>query len=354
MQRVDFLVIGQGLAGTTFAHAVEKAGKSLLIIDNCSEKSSSFAAAGIINPISFKRLILSWKAELLIPFAKEFYKKIDSKLAANFFSEHALYRIFSSIEEQNNWHIKLKESTINKFISQPNSGLDLNKLNAPFGYGKVNSAARLDVAKYVLKSRAYFLKRNKIKEQDFKHKNLSKVNNGWVYKNILADNIVFCEGPKYTSNPFFNYLPAPFTKGETLTVKSATIPNKFINKGCFSFPLKNNTFLIGSTYNHKDMTLNPTPVAKEELELKLKEINSFSYTITNQKAGIRPTTTDRRPIIGKHPAINNLYIFNGLGSKGVMLAPYFSNELIQHVCFGKPIDSEANVQRYTKKHFKGA
>ena len=354
MQRVDFLVIGQGLAGTTFAHAVEKAGKSLLVVDNYSENSSSFAAAGIINPISFKRLILSWKAELLIPFASEFYKKIESELATTFFTEHALYRIFSSIEEQNNWHIKLKDSKINKFIGHPNYYLDIHKLNTPFGYGKVNFAARLDVAKYILKSRAYFLKNHKIIEEGFKYDKLSRINNGWVYKNIFAENVVFCEGPKYTSNPFFDYLPSPFTKGETLTLKSTSIPNKFINKGCFSFPINKTTFLIGSTYNHKEMTLNPTPKGKEELELKLKEINSFSYTVTKQKVGIRPTTTDRRPIIGKHPAFNNLYIFNGLGSKGVMLAPYFSKELIQHICFGKPIDSEANVHRYTKKHFKGA
>ena len=100
MQRVDFLVIGQGLAGTTFAHAVEKAGKSLLIVDKCSEKSSSFAAAGIINPISFKRLILSWRAELLVPFAKEFYKKIESKLAANFFLNMLYIEFFRPLKNK--------------------------------------------------------------------------------------------------------------------------------------------------------------------------------------------------------------------------------------------------------------
>jgi len=47
-----------------------------------------------------------------------------------------------------------------------------------------------------------------------------------------------------------------------------------------------------------------------------------------------------------------MHILNGLGSKGVMFAPYFSNQLIANIYKGKEIDSDAYVGRYSKKYFK--
>jgi glycine/D-amino acid oxidase-like deaminating enzyme len=67
--------------------------------------------------------------------------------------------------------------------------------------------------------------------------------------------------------------------------------------------------------------------ARMELDQKLMELIIIPYRVTAQDWGFRPTTPDRRPILGSMPDSENVVIFNGLGTKGVSLAPYFSAQL---------------------------
>ena len=155
----------------------------------------------------------------------------------------------------------------------------------------------------------------------------------------------------YINNPFFNYLPHNFCKGEIIIVESPDFPNKLINKGCFVYPLGKHRFIVGSSYNHQNLDYKCTVDGKNELLKKVATLGDFEFKIIDQKAGVRPTTKDRRPLIGKHPTFENMYIFNGLGSKGVMLAPFLSAQLIDSILTGSTIDPEADISRYTQKHF---
>jgi glycine/D-amino acid oxidase-like deaminating enzyme len=72
----------------------------------------------------------------------------------------------------------------------------------------------------------------------------------------------------------------------------------------------------------------------------------FPYQIIGQEWGMRPTTADRRPVLGQHPEFNQLLVFNGLGTKGVSLAPYFSHTLVQWMEKGIPLHKAVDVTRY--------
>ena len=351
MQQVDFIIFGQGLAGTGLAHTLDLKGKSYVIIDNCSEETSSFAAAGISHPISFKRLLLSWKSNLLIPYAEEFYSKIENLLNTSLYKKHSLFRVFSSIEEQNNWLSKMNDEPYKSYLSSSKNELLDSPILHPYDYGKVNSAGRLDVAKYILESRKLFIKKKCLQIEDFDYSLIKQKNTFFNYKNILCSHVVFCEGQQFINNPFFNYLPSKPSKGELIVIESDEFPALLINKGCFVYPLTKNTFLVGATYNHDDLSFKCTEDGKNELLNKLRNIGDFNFKIIQHKAGVRPTTYDRRPIVGCHPEVKNMHILNGLGSKGVMLSPYFSNELIENIYVNKAMDSEANVSRYSKKHY---
>ncbi len=352
MFKVDFIIFGQGLAGTSLAHSLDFKNKSYVIIDNCSTETSSFAAAGIYHPISFKRLLLAWKSNLLIPFAEDFYKKIELNLNTKFLKKHSLFRIFSSIEEQNNWYSKIDEPNFKNYISESNKELNNNSINFPYGYGKVSSAGRLNVSKYLLESRAHFIEKKSLRKENFEFSSIKKTNSGFSYKNINCAHLVFCEGQNYVKNPFFNYLPSKPSKGETIVIECDQFPELLINKGCFVYPLSKTNFLVGATYKHNDLSYRKSKEAREELISKLMNIGDFKFKIIQQKAGVRPTTYDRRPIVGNHPKINNMHILNGLGSKGVMFAPYFSNQLLAQIYEGKEIDSDVYVGRYSKKYFQ--
>ena len=352
MCKVDFIIVGQGLAGTVLALSLMSRSKSFKIIDDNSATASSFSAAGISHPLSFKRLILSWKAEKLIPISKEFYIKTSKIVNEVCFSDQEMLRLFSSFEEQNNWHRKSADITYNKFLKKSLFDFSEYKINDTYGHGKVNHAGRLNVSKYVKLFRKYFTDNNYLIKNNFNYTELLIDKNEVHYQNIIAKNIIFCEGPSIKNNPFFNYLPFGFNKGDIFKISSISLPEKLLSKGCFVLPIKKHEFIIGSTYNHKDLDLSNKKSGRKELIHKLSKLGVFNYKILTHKNGIRPSTIDRRPVIGEHPLIKNIFIFNGLGSRGVMLAPYYADQLLNAIIHDKKIDAEATVDRFSKVHLK--
>ena len=148
----------------------------------------------------------------------------------------------------------------------------------------------------------------------------------------------------------FNYLPIIPNKGELLEVRSTLLPDYIFNNGVFSLPKKNNLFTIGSTYSRLDKTPLITLKAKEKLLSKIgKVIDLRSLEIQNQKFGFRPTTIDRKPLIGKHPIIKNLYIINGMGSKAVLMAPLLINEFLEVIFKNQIFKVSVDIKRYNNK-----
>ncbi len=77
----------------------------------------------------------------------------------------------------------------------------------------------------------------------------------------------------------------------------------------------------------------------------MKKVLKIDFEIVNHQAGIRPTVNDRRPLMGLHPQHPTLAVFNGLGTKGVMLAPYFAYQLYSFLELNKPLDVEVDIKR---------
>ncbi|MDH4057467.1 MAG: FAD-dependent oxidoreductase, partial [Cyclobacteriaceae bacterium] len=111
---------------------------------------------------------------------------------------------------------------------------------------------------------------------------------------------------------------------------------------------------VGATYSLRDQTPAVTEDGRMELTRKLNQLVSFPYSIVNQQWGMRPTTHDRRPILGPHPEFEQLVIFNGLGTKGISLAPYFSEILTLWMEKGRPIDNVVAINRYKSLYWKSA
>ena len=172
------------------------------------------------------------------------------------------------------------------------------------------------------------------------------------YKSIKANRIVFAAGYGLKNNPFFGYLPLNGTKGELLTIKAPDYKEtQVIKSSVFSIPLEEDLYLIGATYKWKDKTNEPTEEAKTELLEKLKTFLKCDFEVVGHVAGIRPTVVDRRPLVGQHPKYKNLFVLNGFGSRGVMIAPYASAQLFNYIEKGTDLDSEINIDRFTKKYY---
>ena len=169
-----------------------------------------------------------------------------------------------------------------------------------------------------------------------------------AYQGIKARKIVFAEGYGLKQNPFFNNLPLTGTKGEMLMIETEADIPYVIKSNVFITPnvAKKGQYYVGATYNWNDKTNIPTPAAREHLENKLKKLLNYPYQVISQKAGIRPTVIDRRPLAGKHQVYKNLGVLNGMGTRGVILAPTMSRQLFNYLEFDMPLMREIDIRRF--------
>lgn len=348
----NYIIVGQGIAGTVLAQTLLKEGKSVLIIDGGLEHAASSIAAGLYNPVVFKRLVKSWMADELVPFMDSFYSDAEQLLNEQFYHKKQIVKLFADHAEKDFWTKKSLDE-VGTYLGQPVDPDYLKKgVENHFGAAEVKAAGNLDMAVFLKSFRAYFLKNECLLQQKFKYGDLSISEQRVSYQNVDAEKIIFCEGHQTTNNPYFNWLPFKLTKGELITIQlkdGYSIPlDKVINKGVFILPVGSNTYKVGATYEWIDLTIHPTEKGKAELIDKLKKVIQIPFDIIDHQAGIRPTVLDRRPLIGLHPKYPALGVFNGMGTKGVMLAPYFAKQFGAFLAGRGNLPDEVNCLRFIK------
>ncbi|MBO0321493.1 FAD-binding oxidoreductase [Muricauda sp. CAU 1633] len=347
----DYLVVGLGLAGISFCEVLEKEGKSFKVVSDVSQQASQ-VAGGLYNPVILKRFTLAWKAKEQMELAKPFYSDLEQKLGKTLDYKVPVLRRFASVEEQNTWFEASDKPGLGYFLSTTIIQNKNPNIDAPFGFGEVKFTGRIDTATLVESYRKYLDDKGFLVHESFDFSDFKQHDGHISYKSIQAKQIVFSCGYGLKNNPFFNYLPLNGTKGELLTIKAPDFKEEnVIKSSVFSIPLGNDLYRIGATYKWKDKTNEPTEASKKELLDKLSTFLKCDFEVVDHVAGIRPTVVDRRPLVGQHPEHKNLYVLNGFGSRGVLIAPYASGQLFNFLENQEPLDPEINIQRFTKKYY---
>lgn len=343
MKKYKYLIVGQGLSGTLLAHILEDRGFSFKIIDTGINNSSAIAA-GIINPIVFRRTTKSWMVDECYPSAIEMYQSLEKKLEEKFLHKRTIRRAFSSDQERDEWNKKASLPAFKPYINEL-SAKSPSYLNQPFGNAIVHEACYVDAPVFIESNRVYFQKKNLLITAEFNYDCVNE--SGCTIGEEHFEQIVFCEGYHGLKNPFFNYLPLTQTKGQLLSIQldSSINQSEILNRKCFFLPLENGTYKAGSTYEWDNETLHTTEEAKEEIMSHIGNLIKIPFKITHQEAGIRPTVVDRRPLVGMHPTKNNLFIFNGLGAKGYLLAPYFLRHFVEYLENKVSLNAEISIDR---------
>nr|WP_199001566.1 FAD-dependent oxidoreductase [Flavobacterium sp. ASV13] len=349
---LDYLIVGSGLAGISFAEIALKNNKSILVIDNKSQNSSRIAG-GLYNPVILKRFSEVWNAQEQLVLMNEFYNQIETKLQTKFNFKLPILRKFFSIEEQNNWFTASDKKNLAPFLSTKLISKKYNSIDSPYDYGEVLHTGYVDTALLLDHYKQYLLDNDWLLEESFDSSLIEFFDFGIQYKNIKARHIIFAEGFGLHKNPFFNYLPLDGTKGELFIIKAPDLDiDVIVNTSVFILPLGDNLFKVGATYNWQDKTDLPTEEGKQELLERIKEIITCDFEIVKHFAGVRPTVKDRRPLLGTHYERKSLHILNGLGTRGVMLGPAMAQELFNFIEKETPLSPEVNIQRFHKKYLK--
>ena len=346
MKHVDYIVVGCGLAGIAFCEQLRANNKMFLVFDTANQQASS-VAVGLYNPVVLKRFTAVWKAEELLDQALPRYRDIEELLNITIDYKLPVYRKFSSIEEQNLWFSATDKPPLNRFLSPKmiqNSNL---KIKATYGFGEVLETGRIDTAKLSEKYHQFLKGRDLLISECFDYKLLSLDSQSILYKSVKSKYIVFSEGIGLSRNPYFKHLPLNALKGEIITIKAPELNLDFILKSSvFIVPIGNDLYAVGSTYNWTDKSNEPTNEGKKELLKKLKTIVECDFEVVDHVAGLRPVVIDRRPLVGVHSKHKNVFVLNGLGTRGVMNAPYVAQQLYNLIENGTPLDKEIDIKRF--------
>jgi len=345
--KYDFIIVGQGIAGTVLADHLLKAGYKILVIDKLNLSNSSRVAGGLFNPITGRKMVKTWRADDLFEYLEPYYLDLERELAANFFKSMPIYRPFFSFEELNEWMGKSVDSEYKPYIKEVFGESKFgNDLNDKFGGLLLNKCGYLDTSALLDSFRRFLKNKGLLKDETFDFNELLMSENGVEYNGDIAKKIIFADGQLLRNNSFFNWLPLKPVKGELLYIRVDGSIDVIYNRGVFVIPVGNGICKVGSTYDHNNLNDKKTEEAKIELTRRLKDLVKFKFEITDQKAGVRPATKDRKPFIGIHPKHNQIGIFNGFGTKGVSLVPYFANQFVNMLTKGVDVDPEVDISRF--------
>lgn len=348
---IDYLIVGQGLAGSCLAWQLLQRGKRVLVLDVPGNNRSSIIAAGLFNPITGKLMSRTWLAETLFQSLFEFYPQVEQNLNQKFFYPMPLYRPFLSVQEQNEWMGYSAHPENQKFIDKIHTVSAYgDQAHDPFGGIVIKQCGYVDVPVFLQTMRSFLKEQNAFSEEWFDETQLQHSATEVTYRHWKASAIIFCTGISKTN--LWKAAPVKPLKGETLTIKLNEKPKLIYNRGVYVVPGNENLYKVGATYETQNLSESITEGARLELATRTRELLTLPFEIVDQNWGLRPTSPDRRPMLGHHPDSKNVIIFNGLGTKGVSLAPYFSAHLVNWLTGAAEIMPTVNINRFKALYSK--
>ncbi len=333
MKSVDYLVIGQGLAGSVFAWMALERGRRVLVVDREEAATSSKVAAGIVNPIPGKRLVRQWRFEEVWPVAKEFYRA----RTPDCFHERSVLRLLRTPDELNRWERRRLDPSYDAVWESEPAVVDPEAFHPVLGAFETRSGGWLNVPRFLNAAREALIARDAYRTGE------------GIPANVKASQVVWCQGFEATRNGPFAWLPMRSGKGQILDL---SIPGfaetRIVNGGKWLLPMGGDRYRTGSTFEWDATDPSPNAAGREELEAALAEILRLPFQVHESEAAFRPMAKQGHPILGTHPQEPGQAIFNGLGAKGVLLAPFFARQLLDHLETGSPVDREVDVRGYWK------
>lgn len=340
----DVLIVGFGLAGWALTEALKKHGISFVVYDALKSSSSSIAT-GIYNPIVLKRFRAIWNVNALMKHSIPFYTQPHY---TNAVSPMPIQRVLASVSEQNDWAVASDNIELSPYLNPkvlPNTNMNLH---APFGMGVVEQTGWIDTNKVLTIAQKELEQQHCFVGESFDYSALDITNTELCYKKWKVKHLFFAEGVGIRKNPWFSKLPVVPNKGEWLVVSCKGLGLKdIIKSSVFVVPLGGDRYRVGATYAREFKNVLPTEEGKTWLMTQFRKLTDLPYKIMDHGAGLRPTVTDRKPVIGQHPTHPNLWCVNGLGSRGVLWAPYLATTLVGALKNKKTITHELNLSRFS-------
>lgn len=348
MDPFDFAIVGQGLAGTTLAWQLRWKGFRVVVVDRGAAVTSSRVAAGLITPITGRRLAKSWRFDEFFAAACDFYPRVETAVGEQFFARRPVVRLFRDDRERAIFDDRAGRD-FRGLIDPDPPAVNGDWFAASLGGFTMTAIGQLAVARYLDASREVFRTDSGYRTGQVWGRDDLVIEPDGVRLpglGVTARRVVFCQGFDAARDPLFVGVPFAPAKGDILTLRVPGLAeDRVINRGVWLAPADGGLYRAGSTYDRDRLDDTPTPAAREEIAGRLREFLRLPFEVVGHAAAVRPIVDERKPVLGLHPASDRVGFFNGLGSKGSLLAPFYAAHLAGFLAGDHPLDPDVDLRR---------
>ena len=323
--RADILIIGQGLAGTMIGWECERAGLAFEIVDQGHATAATRVAAGIINPVTGRRLVKTWRVETLLSQAGETYQRIGDALGVALWRELRVWRLFADDIERAAFQRKRQTGELTPFVTEAGD-------EAGFW---IERAARVDLPTMLAAMRARWEAQGRLQVRRADPL-AESTQYAWV---------IDCTGNQGARMELAGVLPWEFSKGEVLKIAVGGLDSKVVlNRRHWVMPAEVEAAWVGATHEPGVVDPTPTAVGRERLEESARSLLGRDFHLVEHRAGVRVTLPDKLPAIGR--IRSGVGVANALGGKGALFAPMLAMEWVRLIRSGTPVDRELDAARF--------
>lgn len=354
--KTEFLLVGQGLCGTWLSYFLEQEKREFIILDPGNLPNASRQAGGLINPVTGRRLVTTWRIDELLPFAHTQYTRLSQLLFTEqekprhkLIEERNILQFFAHPDTRVVFEKRVRERS--DYLHLPTEPLAETALfNSPQGHGLIQKSCQVRPDLLLSSYKKHLLQQGRLLEKKFEYPQLNATASTHRYEDISFDYLIFCDGIGAHTNTLFDHLPVAPVKGEALILHIPDMPSSYVYKGPLTLiPLdQEGHWWAGSSYEWNFNDSNPSVAYRESTTDTLQQWLSLPFTIVDHWAAIRPGSKERRPFVGMLEQWPTIGFLGGMGTKGCSLAPYFANQLVQHLLHNTPLDPEADLRRFKR------
>jgi glycine/D-amino acid oxidase-like deaminating enzyme len=347
----DYLLIGHGIAGAVLARELRGRGQRVLVYDEPRPDAASRVAAGLMNPVAGKRFALTWRANETMPTAVAYYQQLNEELGDGFFLASPILKVFGSAQEQAQMLARAAEDPWQGFVEKIETApIEQPGLLAPYGGAWLRGGGHLRVEALLGALASRGRAEGWLREETFNWELLVADGTGVTYApgQLRARQVVCCAGAAALASPHFGWLPLTPNQGAVLDVAVTGLSAaQVLNRGAYVVPAPaEGQFRVGATYRWPPFAEVPTDDDQRELAGRLASLTPLPFEVRGERRGVRPAVRDRRPLLGRHPALPWLSLFGGFGSKGVSLAPRLASLLADYLGGSGELWPDVTLARY--------
>lgn len=349
---IDLLVAGQGLAGTALALAAREAGLRVHVADPSPVPgaTASWVAAGLITPLTGRKINPGWRLDTFLPTAEAFYTRHARLLGVDAYRCVPLVRWFADEDERESIERRRGDDRVGRWVD----GLVENPppgLRAPWGGFRMRGSGWLDTRAWLEAARTCLASEGAFTAAAVSEEDLEFDGDGVCWRAMRARHVVLCQGIAAARSRHFTGMPFRPACGEVLELaweQRAGEPELWNRAGKWLAPRGGGCALFGATYGFGEWEARARPEGIAELKTLLAGLLESAPEVTGVRCGVRPILHQSRPVAGFHPQRPRLGFFNGLGSKGVLTSPWVAEQLVRHLVDGEPLDGELDLATFPR------